>query len=65
MEKRLGSGVEMKVYHHIIIIIALALLTYFLYGVGLGVIPFLLTTIYLLFIAYKELKDLKRTKNEK
>ncbi|MFD1929394.1 hypothetical protein ACFSFY_15230 [Sporosarcina siberiensis] len=55
----------MKLYLHILIIAILITLTYYLYGNGLGAIAFSLITIYLAFIAYKQLKEWKKLKSEK
>ena len=62
--ERLERGVAMKLYQHILIISTLVFLTYYLYGDGLGAIPFLLATIYLIFIGFKELKEWKRMKGK-
>lgn len=58
----LERGAVVKLYHHIVIISILAILTYFLYGDGFGIIPFILTTIYLAYITYKEVKEWKNQK---
>ncbi|WP_432354025.1 hypothetical protein [Sporosarcina sp. A2] len=46
----------MKMMLHLVIIITLIVLTYVLYGKGLGAIPFLLAAAYLLMISWRELK---------
>ncbi|WP_438314937.1 hypothetical protein [Sporosarcina sp. FA9] len=64
IKNRLESGAAMKLYQHVLIIAVLIFLTYYLYGNGLGAIAFSLTTIYLAFILYKQLKEWKKLKNE-
>ncbi|MDW0116409.1 hypothetical protein QTL97_05645 [Sporosarcina thermotolerans] len=52
----------MKLYHHIMIIIVIITLIFFLYGVGYGAIPFLLASLYLGFLSIKEFQRLKNSK---
>ena len=46
----------LKMMLHAVIIITLIVLTYFLYGEGLGAVPFLLAAAYLIVITWKELR---------
>ncbi|WP_210470213.1 hypothetical protein [Sporosarcina sp. 6E9] len=52
----------MKVYQHIIIIIALTLFTVFFYKEGLGAIAFLLAAFYLTSLFIREFKRSKKDK---
>ncbi|QUW21145.1 hypothetical protein JSQ81_15195 [Sporosarcina sp. Marseille-Q4063] len=52
----------MKVYQHIIIIVALFMFTIFFYKDGFGAIAFLLATFYLTLLFIREIK---RSKNDK
>ncbi|GKV69129.1 hypothetical protein NCCP2716_16270 [Sporosarcina sp. NCCP-2716] len=50
----------MKVAVHLVIIISLIVLTWLLYGQGLGAIPFLLAAAYLLAVTWKEFRRYRR-----
>ncbi|GKV57981.1 hypothetical protein NCCP2222_39280 [Sporosarcina sp. NCCP-2222] len=52
----------MKTYHHAIIILIIIVLIYFMYGVGLGAIPFLLAASYLSCLSIKEFRRFKKSK---
>lgn len=55
-------GGEMKLYHHILIIAVLLALVFFLYGAGLGAIPFMLASVYLGYLSIKEFQRVKKSK---
>ncbi|MDW0113891.1 hypothetical protein QT711_11900 [Sporosarcina saromensis] len=52
----------MKLYHHILIIAVLLALVFFLYGAGLGAIPFMLASVYLGYLSIKEFQRVKKSK---
>lgn len=53
---------KLKVAVHLVIIISLIVLTWLLYGQGLGAIPFLLAAAYLFAVTWKEFKQYRRKK---
>jgi len=51
---------KLKIAVHLVIIISLIVLTWLLYGEGLGAIPFLLAAAYLLAVTWKEFRRYRR-----